>query len=259
MTTPGIVPDPVEDSVEPVVSADDTLAGEGHTPEPEPESIDDLLAKLEARKAEIPPEKLASFNPQMQQGFNRRLNLLNKSIEPVAKKMLDDAGVELPAGKTVMDLLTDGDGKEFFRIWDEHQAKRMQPVVEHINKERMAQQIQEWSGFAQREFPIVASNFETAVKIVSQDPDLIELAKVGDWRGLPLVLQGAAYKVAYDKLLADNAKLQKLIDASKVATRAKTTTSLAGGPANGGAEPASVESIEQAINKAWQKVQEGVA
>lgn len=251
----GIVPDPIEDSADLEAQGSDTPEGEGHTPEGESRTVDDLIEELRQRHAEIPPEKLQFLNPNLQQGFTRRLNLLNRSIEPVAKKMLDDAGVDLPPGKTVMDLLTDGDGKEFFRIWDAHQAKRMEPVLAHVEQQKMAQQIQEWSGYAQREFPIVKEHFEEASRLVANDPDLVEMAKTAEWRGLPYVMQGAAYKIAYDKAAAKITELQKLLDAAKVAKKTGPSTSLAGGPSEKGEKAGKVD-LDTMINRAWKQATE---
>lgn len=237
----------------------DTSTTETHTPEQptqEPaEDIDALLEKLEANKDKIPAERLQFLNPDLQAGFNRRLNLLNRGVEGGVKKLLDDAGVQLPPGKTVMDLLTEDDGKEFFRVMSESQQRTLKPVMDHVEQQRESAQIAEWSGFAKREFPLVAENFDEVAKRLASNPDLAVLAKTGDWRGLPLVMQGLAYQVANEKLTKDLTEARKLLNKTKVASTVGRTTSRAGGPApTAGAE--GKMNLTKALDAAFAKIKE---
>jgi hypothetical protein len=261
MATDGNEPVESQNSLDTAITgAEDKLTDAGQKPDaaepakPDEPDIDSLLTQLEAVRDKIPAERLASLNPQMQAGFTRKMNLLQQTADRV-EKGLGEMGMQLPEGKSVMDLLTEDDGKGFFEALGQVQQKNMAPVTEFVSAQRQAAQIAEMTGLAVQEFPIVKDHLDEARQIISQDGDLLKLAQTEGWRGLPYVLRGVATDLALRKLQAEHREMKKLLDASKVAGKTGTSTSRAGGiPSKESATRA--KTLEAALDEGFRRAKE---
>jgi len=256
MTDTGPAPDNAAASPEPQPAAGDTPVESSQTPGTD--DLDTAVATVLANADRIPPEKLRGLFPHLQPAITRRLNLFDKSVGTVARKMLEDAEVQLPEGKTVMDLLSEGDGRDFLKLISEAQAQKMKPLLDYTQQQRVNQSIAEYSALAQQEFPLVREFAKEIGPVLANDPDLAELASHGEWRGLPLVMQGVAYKLAYEKAQAELTKAQKLLEASATAAKTGRTTSRAGGPSPAG-DTHGKRTLDQALEEAFKRVGQGAA
>lgn len=237
----GVVLPPAKDSLASAADAavtrldsegEDTQTEPSHKPESPPQEaetdIEKLLAELEANKDKIPGERLQFLNPNMESGFHRKMNWLQKSADTV-QRALDQSGITLPPGKSAMDLLTEDDGKGFFDALAKVQAQNLAPVKDFISQQETAQRINAMAAAARQAYPLVAQHAQEVAQIFDSNPDYVALAQQDNWAALPLVLQGIATAVDRDKMAAENKSLKKLLEANKIAIKTGGSTSRAGG------------------------------
>lgn len=218
-------------------TADTTQAAE-HTPAPE-STVDESEAHitwLRDNLDKIPAEKLQFADKKFQPDYTRRLNLLNNTkagIESNAKAMLDEAGVQIPDGKTVNDLIYDDGGKGFVDLLKSTVKSQMAPILNQVETQRQNSEYSQYMNLAQEAFPVVKENFAEVLKLVDSNPDLTALATKGGFGGkaIPYVMAGVGYELAYNKQVQEIAALKKQLDATKVAAKVGSSSTKASGGA----------------------------
>jgi hypothetical protein len=220
----------VDDSLVP--EGEDTGGTPGHTPETEQivePDIDALLTQLESVRDKIPPEKLQFLNKDLQAGFTRRLNLLNKGASTAVENIVAEAGLKIPEGKSALDLLTDNDGKDFFSLIRGQIAQEVKPLTELAATQKTSENIRSMVAVAIENFPEVKENVQEVVRVIDADPELTQLSKAYGGNALPYVMRGVAATINETKLKAEVKRLSGILDAAKVAKDAGKSTSRAGG------------------------------
>jgi hypothetical protein len=235
---------------------DTPVVAEPHAGTPAEPDIDKLLADLEANRDKIPPEKLAALNPQMQVGFNRKMNRLQQSVDTVTQAAAK-AGIELPPDKTVMDLLTEDNGKGFIDLMSQIQQKSVAPMAEFVNNQKTQAKVLEMANVARSSSPLVAEHYDAIIREISGNENLATLGASLDWEALPLVMEGVAYKRGYEKAVAENKRLTTLLEKNKIATKVGSSSTLAGAPPAKDTAPA--KGLDAKIEAAYQRLKQGAA
>lgn len=212
----------------PDTSADISTAAE-HTPVPE-STVDESevhLAWVRDNLDKIPAEKLQFADKKFQPEFTRRLNLLQGS----AKTILEDAGVQLPEGKTVNDLIYDEGGKGFVDLLKSTVKNQMAPILDQVEVQRQNSEYSKMMNLAQAHYPEVKENFADVLKAIDSDPDLYKLATAFGGNAMPYVMGGVGFQIQAQKLATENAALRKQLDATKVAAKVGSSSTKASGGA----------------------------
>lgn len=249
------VDDSVSDSFQD--TAPDTNAVEGHTESP----ADDGSSHVEWVKAnidKIPEDVRRELGKQAQPEFSRKinqLNLLSQQREQNAQSALRDAGVELPAGVSVSDLMYENGGKGFTDLLKSSIQKEFAPVKEAISKAEMNQKINQGITFARQTFPDVESNWEEAVRRIDSDRDLSVMAMDNNAAALPYVVDYVATKIAQEKAAKEIKELRAKLDGTKVLAKTGTSSTKsngAGGSGKGSGAPVD-RSNPGAIRKSYER------
>lgn len=220
----------------------DTGSPEGH--KPATDDADSHLRWLEANKDTIPAEKIAFLDKKFQPVFTRKMNLLQSdkdafvsgksSVEKGAQALLNNAGYQLPEGKSVNDLLYENDGRGFLDAIQGVVSKQMEPVTEQIQAARENQNINEMMTVAQAFDPRVKEHLPEVLRRIDADPELTNLALRSNYgpKALPYVMQGVTQQIIAEKLAIENADLRKQLGVKAVADRVgKASTKASGGGA----------------------------
>lgn len=227
-------------------TAGDTGSSDGH--KPVVDEADSHIKWLEEHKDTIPTEKIAFLDRKFQPDYTRKLNLLNNdkagitAVERNAKALLDNAGYQLPDGKSVSDLLYENDGKGFLDAIQGVVSRQMAPVTEQINAARENQDISHMMTVAQSFDPRVKENFPEILRRIDADPEITNLALKSSYgsKALPYVMQGVAAQITAEKLAIENADLKKQLGVKAVADkvgRSSTKASSNAGATKGAPAP----------------------
>lgn len=237
----------------------DTDVEETHTSDTtstEPD-IDALLTQLETVKDKIPAEKLLFLNKDLQAGFTRRLNLLNKGASTAVDTITREAGVKIPEGKSALDLLTENEGRDFFQLIRGQVAEELKPMAELAANQKASANIREMIGFAVEQFPEVKENIQDVVRVIDSDNDLTELGKAFDGKALPYVMRGVAASIKVQKLETEVKRLNEIVKKASVTKAVGAQSSSAGGNRPGGEEPPKGKGrLEWAIQKGMEKLEQ---
>jgi hypothetical protein len=194
---------------------------------------------LSKNQDKLPPEFKERLERPFKQDYTSKLNQLNlirNRVEESAGGALKNAGVEIPEGKTVSDLLYEQGGKGFTDLVGKTVEQRIAPITAQIDAQRLNENLRQQMGLAQNIFPAVKENFAEAVAAVDRDKDLSAMAMYGNGQALPYVLDYAAQRLTIQKRDAEITELRKKLDGAKVANKAGTSTSKSSG---GTAKPTS--------------------
>lgn len=257
MTVPGTETDVDTDSVD--TTADDTQTTDVHTPEvvaaPDVD-IDELLSTLESVKDKIAPERLQFLNKDLQAGYTRRLNLLNRSAETAVNNIVTETGVKIPDGKSPLDLLTENDGKDFFNLIRGQVAQEVKPLTDMAEMQKVNENIRQMVNVAVENFPEVKENAVDVIRVIDNDPELARLGQAYEGRALPYVMRGVAAVLKSQKLETEVARLNGLLKAATVGKTVGTTSSRAGGTRpTSEAPPDGKGRLDWSIAKAFEKIE----
>jgi len=194
--------------------------------------IDRLVSDVEKHWDKIPAEKRAALDRHFQPAFNRKLNLLNDSINASLRNVTETSGVVIPEGKTPLDLLTENDGKGFTDMLRGVVAKEFAPVKAQITQAEQNQIIQGSIARLTKDHPDLAPHVTKAAQIIDGDPDLSFLAQQGGYKASYYVMQGVAGLLDNEAKSARIKELEGILGKSNIAkkTAAGTTRAGAGAP-----------------------------
>lgn len=227
-----------------------------HTP-----NVDQLLSDLEKVADNIPPEKIRFLDKHFQPAFSRRMNILNDTVTEGVKSTLTEAGIQLPEGKTGLDLLTENGGKDFWNTVRQVVSKEFEPVKAKISAAEQQDSLRASISQAQKDNPEVSKYLNAAIETIDKDQDLTRLAMIGGGKGLYYVLQGVAATHAVRDRDATIAQLKGILDANKIAIKTSngTTRSGTGAQKTDAVKPAKATTLKDALAIAASRFKEGEA
>lgn len=205
--------DPVA-APEPV--AEDTATSITESVEQTPD-LDRLISDLEKNWDKIPAEKRAALDKSFQPAFNRRVNFLNTALENGFKS----AGIQMPEGKTALDLVTENDGKGLGEYFSSLVKSEVAPVKQAIETAQFNQNLQTARDMAIADMPDIKDHVEKAIPIIEQTPDLLKYVTETGGRGLYRALQSVG-------MYLENQRLKSLLEQNRIATRTSAGTTRAG-------------------------------
>lgn len=221
----------------------DTSTDAGHTPTPAADESDSHIQWLKDNYEKIPADKVSFLDKKFQPDYTRKLNLLNtdkqgfqatrQGFEQNAEAILSEAGVKIPDGKSVSDLMFEDNGKPFLELLKGTVKEQMAPLMEQVNLQKTNHHISSMMNLAQERFPEVKENLKEVLAMIDSDPELMTLGtqtNVGA-NALPYVMRGAALAIKVGKQEAEIAELKKRLGIATTANRVGTSTSKASGGA----------------------------
>lgn len=223
-----------------------TTTESSHTP-----NVTELLKQLESVKDQIQPDQVRFLDKHFQPAFSRRYNLLNDSVNEGVKTALGDAGLQLPEGKSGLDLLTENGGKDFWNTVRNVVSNEFKPLKEKISAAEQQGVLQGAIMRARKDDPNVEKHWETAIQEIDQSPDLTKLAMAGGGNGLYYVLQGVS---AVHEARAKDARIRELsglLEANKISVKtANGTTKSGSGTPKQQQAPTKAKTIKEALGMA---------
>lgn len=219
---------------------------------------DQLVEQVRQRveRGELAPDKLSFLDRKFQSAFSTRLNNFKSSVDQVGQK-LAEAGIKLPEGKTMYDMLSEEGGSGFVKLLSGVVNDSIAPIKDKISKAENDQMVRSQIALAQSQYPEVKKHFETAVQIADSNPDLQEAALVQGGRYLPYVLAGVAMELEKNELKAKLAEMAKALEKAGVATKTGGRTTLTGGKIKKGDEGGNGRSLESIAGAMFDKIKAG--
>ena len=225
-------------------AAAETVQAAAQTPD-----VDSALEVLEKNWESIPQEKRARLDRHYQPAFNRRVNWLNNAVETAVRS----TGIDIPEGKTPLDLLTEDNGRGFAEYIGKVMETKVAPLTENLQKAEFNQNVNTAKAMAIQDMPDIAPFLDEAVSIIESTPDLLRLAMSDGGKGFYRAYQGVGAVLALQKMkqTAEAAKIaQKTADgttrAGQSAPKDVTKSSLKGMPYN--------DALRAAVRMAAEKV-----
>lgn len=203
----------------------DTSADRSHEPQVD---VDELVRQLEANADKIPTDRIRFLDRVFQPDYTRKLNALNllrSNVEEGARASVREAGLEIPEDFSIFK----NDGKDFLKLVKTMIDQSAAPIKAEVDAGKRNQQIIGYMTAAKEMYPIVAEHYEDAKKVIDADQSLLVLAHAFDGKAVPFVLQGAAYKVGYDKRGERIAELEKENKALRVGAKVGERSTKTGG------------------------------
>lgn len=203
---------PVGSAPAPTETATETVQAPPQTPD-----LDRALEVLEKNWESIPQEKREKLDRHFQPAFNRRVNWLNESVAAAVKS----TGIEIPDGKTPLDLLTEDNGKGFAEYIGKVMESKISPVTQKLAGAEFNQNVNTAKALAIADMPEIAAHLDEAVAIIETTPDLLRLATSDNGKGFYRAFQGVGAVLAMRKM-------QATTEAAKIAERTAAGTTQAG-------------------------------
>jgi hypothetical protein len=193
------------------------------------ESLPKLVQKAIA-EGKFKLEDFSFLDAKFEPAFTTRLNKLNRVVE----KAVTEAGITLPEGTSVHELLYRDDGKPFLELIRQTVAGAVKPVTDRVTQADADDAMRGQLVVAKKNFPLVARHFEKSLEIVDTNPELLALAMRDNGADMPWVLAGVAESVENEKLRERVAQYETLLREADVLVQVGDKSTKVGG----GAPPA---------------------
>lgn len=226
---------------ETATSVETPVSASEHTPD-----LDRLVDEVAKNWDRISPEKRAALDRNFQPAFSRRVNWLNQNIENAIKQ----AGVELPAGKTGLDLVTENDGKGLGEYVARLVGGEIAPVKAAIESAQFSQNVQAARDLAVADMPEIKPHVESAVNIIEANPHLLKLARGNGGKDFYMVLQGVGSALEVQRLKVELKQRDDLLAKNKIAVRTAGGTTRAGAGAPKTQQPMKAKDLKEAAQMA---------
>jgi hypothetical protein len=241
--TEPIVPAASEEvQVETPVTEPDTVEAKADTPD-----FNRLVEDLEKNWDKVPPELRARLDKNFQPAFNRKLNLLQNAADTAIRS----SGIQIPEGKTALDLLTENEGKDFGTYMKSVLAEEIAPIKEKIGQAEQQQTLQASIQRAVRTNPEIQPYVEKAIAVIDSDADLTKMAMLGNGNGLFYVLQAVAGFEAKDQKIRE---LTGLLEKNKIAYKTAGGTTRAGAQAPKAQPTKAPKTLREAARQAMEMI-----
>lgn len=237
-----------EDSATPV---EDTATEEAAAPPKETEGqpddhaqatpdINSVLTELKGRVErgelkieDLPPEILPADARKVQSSFAKKFAGLERGAAK-AEEALKAAGVTLPDGKTMMDLMTQDGGQGFANFLRDSMNAAVAPIKREIDVAEFTKTVNGVLDVTIREHPDLKPLLPQISEAIRGNEQL------GSWaanpQAIPYIMLGVGRDLQWQhasrenaKLKADNDRLKQIIKEAKLTVTAGSSTSKAGG------------------------------
>lgn len=244
--TEPVAPDASE-PVEPVTAdtGEDTVQAAADTPD-----FNRLVEDLEKNWDKVPQDLRARLDKNFQPAFNKKLNLLNQNVEAAIR----NTGVQIPEGKTPLDLLTENEGKDFGAYIRGEMAKEFGPIKDKISQAEQQNVLTSAMQRAARDNPEIQPFMEASIREIDGDADLTQLAMTGNGNGIYYVLQGVAALKASQQKDQKIKALESLLDKNKIAYKTAGGTTRAGTQTPKAQQPKAPKTLKEAARQAMELI-----
>lgn len=215
--------------------------------------LESLRGAIERK--EIEPEELSFVNQKLQSSFSK-LKSVQKAVADRVQEALDDAGVTLPDGTTVSDVMNTPDGgKSFGELIRGHVRSEMKPFVEAKSQEALREEITGHFESALTANPEIQEYLPQIGAAIKEQPLLERAIAIPEY--IPLVMLGVARDFQWqkekgraDRLETENAQLKEVIAAAQEVKEHGTITSRAAStpaPATTGGAPKNIRAMAESL------------